>query len=77
VAGTFESKGEEGVGFAPNFIPMNAYNFVPNRGRDLFVTEDIVLEFKRQGLKGGMFERLLTKEEEAQVQGSGCGQSSI
>lgn len=37
-----------------------------NRDRDLFVTEDIALRFKGEGLKGGYFRRLLTEDEEAQ-----------
>ncbi len=35
-----------------------------NMDRDLFVTEDIALRFKKEGLKGGYFERLLSKDEE-------------
>jgi len=36
-----------------------------NGDRDLFVTEDIVFRFKEKKIKGGMFQRLLTAEEES------------
>lgn len=47
--------------FAPTFDLCGSMS----GDRELFVTEDIVLRFKEQGVKGGMFERLLTKEEES------------
>lgn len=50
-----------GTFFAPTFDRCGSMN----GDRDLFVTENIVLRFKEQRVKGGMFERLLTKEEEA------------
>jgi len=50
-----------GTFFAPTFDRCGSRN----GDRELFVTEDIVVRFKEQGIKGGMFERLLTKEEES------------
>jgi hypothetical protein len=41
-----------------------------NADRDIFVTEDIVRLWKDHGVKGGMFERLLNADEEAQVRDS-------
>ena len=38
--------------------------------RDLFLTEDIVEEFRKSGIKGGMCRRLLTSEEEEEFHAS-------
>ena len=43
-----------------------------NGDRDLFVTDDIVSQFKQQKLKGGMFARLLTPSEHAEVKAAGA-----
>jgi hypothetical protein len=38
--------------------------------RDIFVTEDVVAVFKQAGLKGGVFDRMLTDAEEVKVKGA-------
>jgi hypothetical protein len=50
---------QSGVFFTPVFDRGGS----TNAERDFFATEDIVAEFKRQGLKGGLFSRLLTPSE--------------
>ena len=48
-----------------------------NGDRDLFVTEDIVSEFKQQKLKGGMFARLLTPMEFAEIKAAGAEKNPL
>lgn len=45
------------------FSPALQREGTPRTHQDVFVTEDIVTEFKRGGLKGGVFTRLLTTGE--------------
>lgn len=58
----------EGPGnfFAPTFDRGGSLN----GDRDLFLTEDIVEEFRMSGIKGGTCRRLLTSDEEAEFHAS-------
>jgi len=55
-----EAPKENGVFFSPIFSRSGAMD----GNRDLFVTEDILAVFKERGIKGGMFEKLLNRDEE-------------
>lgn len=57
-----------GTFFSPTFDRGGSRN----GDRDLFFTEDIVSIFKQQKLKGGMFTRLLTPAEYADVKAAGA-----
>ena len=48
-----------------------------NGDRDLFVTGDIVAQFKKQGIKGGMFARLLTPSEYEAVKAAGAERNPL
>lgn len=63
----------KGTFFSPTFNRCGSMN----GDRDLFVSEDIVAEFKLQGVKGGMFARLLTQEEYAQVRAMGAEKNPL
>jgi len=62
-----------GTFFAPTFDRGGSMN----GDRDLFVTEDIVFQFKQQKLKGGMFARILTPEELAEVNAVGAEKNPL
>lgn len=57
-----------GTFFSPTFDRGGSMN----GDRDLLVTEDIVSQFKQQKLKGGMFARLLTPTEFAEIKAAGA-----
>lgn len=58
---------ERGTFFSPVFDRGGSMN----GDRDLFATEDIVTCFKQQGIKGGMFARLLTPPEFEKIKAAG------
>jgi hypothetical protein len=62
-----------GTFFSPTFDRGGSMN----GGRDVFVTEDIVSQFKQQKLKGGMFARLLTPIEFAEIKAAGAEKNPL
>ncbi len=62
-----------GTFFSPTFDRGGSMN----GGRDVFVTEDIVSQFKQQKLKGGMFARLLTPTENAEIIAAGAEKNPL
>jgi hypothetical protein len=62
-----------GTFFSPTFDRGGSMN----GDRDVFVTEDIVSQFKQQKLKGGMFARLLTPMEFAEIKAAGAEKNPL